>query len=89
MKFNSNYILRDIAGETLLVRQGHDGIDMTRVVVLNATGAYLYNKFSNSDFNESEIANALSEEYGIEQDMATKDAHNWLKSLKDHDAISF
>lgn len=88
MKFNSNYILRDIAGESLLVRQGHDGVDMTRVVVLNASGAYLYSKFFNSDFNESDLVNALCEKYDINQELAIKDARNWIKTLKNYDAIT-
>jgi len=88
MKFNSNYILRDIAGETLLVRQGREGIDMTRVVAMNESGAFLCKKLHSRDFTPSMAALALAEEYGIGIDLAEKDASDWIKTLREYDAIS-
>lgn len=88
MKFNSNYILREIAGESLLVRQGRDGIDMTRVVALNPSGAFLYGKFKENDFNEEDLAHALAEEFAIDISIARNDACNWLNTLRQYDAIT-
>lgn len=88
MKFNSNYILREIAGEALLVRQGRDGIDMTRVVALNPSGAFLYGKFKDNDFNVENLAHALAEEFEIDLNTARNDANNWLNTLRQYDAIT-
>ncbi len=88
MKFNLNYIIRDIAGETLLVRQGREGMDMTRVVAMNESGAFLCNKLYNLDFTPSIAALALAEEYGIGMDIAERDAADWIKTLREYDAIS-
>ena len=34
MKINSNYKLREIADETIIVNQGKEGVDMTRIISL-------------------------------------------------------
>lgn len=88
MTFNDNYILRNIAGEALLVRQGADGVDLTRVVALNASGAFLYNSFKNKTFTTTDLADALVDEFGIDADTAAKDAAEWIKKLSLCDAIS-
>ena len=36
MRVNSNYKLREIAGETIIVNQGKEGVDMTRIISLNS-----------------------------------------------------
>lgn len=88
MKFNSNYILREIAGETLLVRQGVEGIDMTKVVALNASGAFLYNRFKDTEFNSEDAVKALMAEYDVDAETAKRDVQNWINSLIQYDAIS-
>ena len=42
MKINSNYKLREVAGETIVVNQGTTGMDMTRIISLNASAKLLY-----------------------------------------------
>ena len=37
MKINTNYKLREVAGETIVVNQGKAGADMTRIISLNAS----------------------------------------------------
>ena len=41
MKIKSEYKLREVAGETIIVNQGTIGVDMTRIISLNSS----YHKF--------------------------------------------
>lgn len=88
MKFNNDYILREIAGETILVKQGGAGVDMTHVIGLNVSGTFLFQKFQHSDFSASDIADALAREYGIDRTTALNDVSEWLKTLSQHNAVS-
>ncbi|MCM1077325.1 MAG: PqqD family protein [Bacteroides sp.] len=88
MHFNSNYILREIAGESLLVRQGHEGIDMTSVIALNPSGALLYQKFHNHEFTIDDLVNTIIDEYDIDTATASRDVTKWLNTLRQHNAIS-
>ena len=42
MKINSNYKIREVAGETIVVNQGTTGMDMTRIISLNVLARLLY-----------------------------------------------
>lgn len=87
MKFNQKYVLRKMAGESLLVSQGVDGIDMTRVIALNSSGAFLYMKFNNHDFSLEDLINSLANEYSIDIHTATCDVTEWIKTLRKYNAL--
>lgn len=86
-RFNPNFSLRSIAGESLLVRQGVEGIDMTKVVVLNDSGKFLFNHFQHKGFCIADIVNALTSEYEIDDPTARSDAENWINTLRSYNAI--
>lgn len=42
MRINSNYKIREIAGETIVVNQGTANVNMTRIISLNKSAHLLY-----------------------------------------------
>ena len=87
MRLNDNYILRDIAGEKIIVKQGKHGVDMTRIISLNSTATVLWEEFRNKEFTAEDAAQFLVSRYGISVETATKDAGLWIGKLKDCGAI--
>lgn len=87
MKINPKYKLREIAGETIIVNQGDTGTDLTRIISLNSSAKILYEKMSNRDFEVSDVAQMLIENYGINNVQATEDAKKWVEALKQCKAI--
>ena len=49
MKINSQYIIREIAGENILINQGTLDVDMTKIISLNGTACLLYEELSCRD----------------------------------------
>lgn len=82
MRINSNYKLREIAGETIIVNQGKEGVDMTRIISLNRSAQLLYKKLSGKEFTLEEVAQVLVETYGIDSGLAMTDAGKWVDALK-------
>ena len=82
MKINSNYKLREVAGETIVVNQGTTGMDMTRIISLNASARLLYESLANKDFTLEDAAQILSDTYGIPAEVAKKDAQVWVEALQ-------
>ena len=82
MKIKSNYRLREIAGETIVVNQGTANVNMTRIISLNASAKLLYERLSEKDFNTEDAARILTETYGICDEQALKDASAWVEALK-------
>lgn len=81
MKINSNYKLRSIAGETIVVNQGTTGTDMTRIISLNASAKLLYEQLLGKEFAVDDGANVLADTYGIDNEQALKDAQKWVDAL--------
>ncbi|MDO4736686.1 MAG: PqqD family protein [Bacteroidia bacterium] len=89
MRLNKNYILRNIAGENIIVKQGKQGVDMTKIISFNSTATQLWNNFydSDSDFTVEDAAAFLVEKYGIDNSLALTDAQNWVDKLYECGAI--
>ena len=81
MKIKSNYKLREIAGETIVVNQGTTGTDMTRIISLNTSAKLLYEELLGMEFALEDAAKVLQETYGISEEQALKDANVWVEAL--------
>ena len=82
MKINSNYKLRSIAGETIVVNQGVTGADMTRIISLNASAKLLYEQLLGKEFTLEDAAKVLVDTYGIGSEQALADAEKWAGALR-------
>ena len=82
MKINSNYKIREVAGETIVVNQGTTGMDMTRIISLNTSAKLLYESLSEKVFTLEDAAAVLVSTYGISQEQALKDAQVWVEALQ-------
>lgn len=82
MKIISNYKLRSIAGETIVVNQGTTGTDMTRIISLNASAKLLYERLLGKEFTLEDAAKVLVDTYAIGSEQALKDAEKWADALR-------
>ena len=74
MKINTNYKLREVAGETIVVNQGKAGADMTRIISLNASAKLLYERLQGCEFGVEDAAMVLEDTYGIPEGWTIKNA---------------
>lgn len=81
MKIKSNYKLREIAGETIVVNQGTANVNMTRILSLNASAKLLYEQLSGREFTAEDAARVLSDTYGIGEEEALLDVRKWMDAL--------
>lgn len=87
MKLKSDCKVRNIAGESVIVRMGVHNVKMTSIVSLNATSEYLWNKLQGVEFDAEKVADLLTEEYDVEPEVALKDAEKWVESLVAADLV--
>ena len=78
----SNYKLREVAGETIIVNQGASSVDMTRIISLNASAKCLYQQLADREFTLEDAARVLEETYHIEHEQALTDAATWVEALR-------
>lgn len=82
MRIKSEYKLREVAGETIIVNQGTLGVDMTRIISLNSSAKLLFEQLVEKEFELTDAAQVLVDYYGIAQDKALEDADKWIVGLK-------
>lgn len=87
MKLSDNYILREIAGEKVVVKQGTHGVDMTKIISFNESAAALWEEFCKKEFTTEDAAAFLVKRYGIDKERGSADAKLWISKLVECGAI--
>ncbi|MFA6830224.1 MAG: PqqD family protein [Bacilli bacterium] len=82
MKINEDYLIKKIAGETILVHQNKNNISFSKVITLNETAAFLFGLLKEGK-NEAELLSCLTDEYDISPENAQADIHEFIEKLKE------
>ena len=83
MKAKKGFNLREICGEHILIAEGKENIDFTKIISMNESAAYLWQNIHDKDFTADDMAALLLEEYEIDKETATKDSENLIAQWKD------
>ena len=86
MKVKSGYILREVAGNYLVVAVGEEAMDFNGLITTNETGAFLWKKLS-SDISEQELVSAMLDEYDIDEETASADISSFISKLKEAELL--
>jgi hypothetical protein len=80
MKIKEGFVLRNVCGEHVIIAEGLENIDFSRLVTLNETGVWIWEKASAlGDFTAVQLAEALCQEYDVDQAQAVADVENLLR----------
>ena len=80
-KARSGYVVREIAGEYLLIPVRMQEDEGSQIAVLNETGKFLWEQLV-EECTEAELVNALTEEYQVTGEEARTDIQEFLEKLK-------
>lgn len=84
MKLNPNFGLRDVCGEKVLVAEGLENIDYSKIIHLNETAAFLWENLQERDFEVEDMVDLIVKEYDVKADVAFDDcaalANQWAKA---------
>lgn len=81
MKIKEQYKVREMAGEHVVIMQGRHGSDLTRIISLNESALYLWLAIEGKSFDVNAVAALLAEHYGIDDEVAQRDAQRWVEKL--------
>ena len=84
MKTKKRFKLRTVCGENIIVAEGIENVDFSRIISMNETSAYLWKNIQGIDFDENTLAGLLLEEYEVDEATARSDAkalvEKWLEA---------
>lgn len=83
MKIKPGFELRTICGENFIIAKGAQNINFIKIINLNESAAYLWNKVQEQDFDAPLMAELLCQEYDVTPDTALADATELLTAWHD------
>lgn len=81
MKISSNYVIREIAGDYIIVPIGQAVFDFQGLITVNEIGAFIWKLLQENDLTLNEIETAIKDEYEVEPSIVKKDVIDFLNQL--------
>lgn len=82
IKLKDNFVLREVAGSFIAVAVGQRAKEFNGVIKLNSTSAFLW-KLLEKGATETELVDAILNEYEVDRETAEKDVNKILNDLKE------
>lgn len=74
MKIKEGFVIRDICGQHVVSGEGSRNVNFSKLISLNDTAAYLYDKLQGKDFTAETMADLLTEAYEVARETALADS---------------
>lgn len=88
MRTKKGFTLRTVCGENVLMAEGLETIDFSKLIRLNSTSAFLWNEaVRQGDFTVSSLAEALCNEYDVDAEKAISDTRTMLERWENEGLI--
>ena len=87
MKIKDGFVLRTVAGSNVVVPTGDRALDFNGVITLNNSGMFLW-KLLETETDETALADALMEEYKIDEALARESVSEFVAKLKENDFLA-
>ena len=86
MKLKNGFVLRTVAGETVVLPSG-DVTNFDMMITLNDTGRFLWEKLE-AETSEEELVKAVLAEYDVTEDRAAASVQAFVARLKELDFLA-
>ena len=87
MKIDEGFLLREVAGNFVVVAVGKKAKEFNAVINLNDTGAYLWKQLS-AETTEEQVVENVMKDYEIDKETATSSVKAFIDKLKSNGIIS-
>ena len=86
MKVDKEFILREIAGEYVIIPTGNTVLSFNGLISVNEVGAFLWNMLQ-KDVTVDELVTGVLEEYDVDEETAREDIQAFLDVLVEGDIL--
>ena len=86
MDVKKEFIVREIAGDYILVPYGQTTLDFNGIVTMNEIGRFIWENIEKAE-DEDELLGFILDEYEVERDVAKADLDEFLTILRDAEII--
>lgn len=88
MKLKDGLILREVAGQYVIVPTGKRVQEVTSIVYISSSAAYLWDYMKEHEFEKEDLVKRILEYYdGVTEEKASADIDKFLKILADNNIL--
>lgn len=80
MRFKKGYRLRSLGQEFILVAEGLEAVDFSRMISMNESAAFLWKEVEDKEFDAEMLTTLLTDNYDITRETAQNDVVALLES---------
>lgn len=73
MRIKKGFVNRNVCGENIIVAEGMENIDFSKVISLNSTAAELWEAVKEKDFTDDDLVEIILNKYDIDRETASMD----------------
>lgn len=88
MRIKPGFELRNVCGEQVIIAEGLENINFSKLIHLNESAAYVWQAVGNTDFTAESVADLLCKEYDVDHATALTDAQTLLSDWMEHGLIA-
>ena len=89
MKLKDGLILREVAGQYVIVPTGKRVQEVTNIVYISASAAYLWDYMKDHEFEKEDLVKRIMEHYvGVTEEKASEDIDKFLRLLADNNILA-
>ena len=86
MKIEKEFVLREIAGDYVIIPTGKTVLEFNGLATINEVGVFLW-KLLQDEITEEELVNKLLEEYDVDEETARADVAEFIDVLVDNKVL--
>jgi hypothetical protein len=86
MKIKNGFVIREIAGQSVVVALGEASRSFNGIIKLNETGRVMWNVLSQGAKKEDVVTKILSE-YDVDRETVEKDVDAFVNTLKENNIL--
>lgn len=87
MQIKKDFILRDIAGDHIIIPTGQTALEFNGLISVNEVGVSLW-KMLQEDVGLDDLVHGILDEYEVEEEVARDDILEFLKVLVSHGILT-
>ena len=80
MRVDKEFVLREIAGDYIIIPTGKTVLDFNGLITVNEVGAFLWNMLQ-EEVSVDDLVKGILSEYEVEEEVAREDIQEFLDTL--------
>jgi len=84
MKIKSNYVLKTIGDNIIVVPLKEEALRFNGIISLNKTGKFLFESLQNNDLTKEDLLNLVLEKYEVSHELAKHDIDEFIEKCMDN-----